>query len=51
MLHARKLSFLHPKTGKTLTIEAPIPADMRVLIAEFRKWAPGRKFDNRERFY
>lgn len=40
MLHAWKLSFLHPKTGKTLTLEAPIPADMLALIAAFRKWAP-----------
>lgn len=47
MLHAWKLSFLHPKTGKTLTIEAPIPADMAALIAEFRKWAAGNGFDNR----
>ena len=47
MLHAWKLSFLHPKTGKTLTLEAPIPADMRSLIAEFRKWTPGREFDSR----
>lgn len=42
MLHAWTLSFLHPKTGKPLTIEAPIPADMRALIAEFRKWASGK---------
>jgi len=37
MLHAWKLSFFHPKTGKTLTIEAPLPEDMTALIAEFRK--------------
>jgi len=40
MLHAWKLSFLHPKTGKNLTLEAPIPADMRALIPKFRELAP-----------
>ena len=40
MLHAWKLSFLHPKTGKTLAVEAPIPADMRELISKFRRSAP-----------
>ena len=24
-LHARKLSFVHPKTGKRLTVECPLP--------------------------
>ncbi|WP_319521154.1 RluA family pseudouridine synthase [uncultured Desulfosarcina sp.] len=47
MLHAWKLTFLHPKTGKTLTVEAPVPADMSALIAEFRRWTPTREFDNR----
>lgn len=28
-LHARALTFRHPKTGKTLTIEAPLPDDMK----------------------
>lgn len=27
MLHAAKLSFIHPRTGKVLALEAPLPAD------------------------
>jgi 23S rRNA pseudouridine1911/1915/1917 synthase len=33
-LHAWRLTFKHPSTGKDLSIEAPIPADMRILAAE-----------------
>lgn len=33
MLHAWKISFTHPVTGKTLAIEAPIPDDMRRCIS------------------
>ncbi len=32
LLHARRLSFSHPATGKILTIEAPIPGDMTPFI-------------------
>jgi 23S rRNA pseudouridine1911/1915/1917 synthase len=32
-LHAAKLSFEHPVTGKTVECEAPLPADMRELLA------------------
>ncbi len=32
MLHAWKLTCLHPKDGKTLAFEAPIPDDMRRII-------------------
>jgi 23S rRNA pseudouridine1911/1915/1917 synthase len=31
-LHAELLGFSHPRTGKTLRFESPIPADMAVLI-------------------
>lgn len=31
MLHAWKLSFPHPETGETLSFEAPIPDDFRVI--------------------
>ena len=33
-LHAWRLTFRQPTTGKELTIEAPIPGDMRALAAE-----------------
>lgn len=33
MLHAEKLSFIHPKTGKRVTFQDPIPEDMEKVIA------------------
>ena len=27
LLHAKELSFVHPRTGKTLKLSAPLPAD------------------------
>lgn len=33
MLHAAKLSFIHPATGQPMTFEAPLPPDMRELVA------------------
>lgn len=32
MLHAAKLSFVHPTSGETMTFEAPVPADMQAVI-------------------
>jgi hypothetical protein len=29
MLHARELSFVHPRTQKKMNFEAPLPADFR----------------------
>ena len=31
-LHATKLSFVHPKTGKAFTIESPLPEDLKGVI-------------------
>lgn len=33
MLHAAKITFLHPETGKPLDIEAPMPDDMKRIIS------------------
>lgn len=35
LLHAWKLTFLHPKTGETITIEAPLPEDMKRVISRY----------------
>jgi 23S rRNA pseudouridine1911/1915/1917 synthase len=35
-LHARRLKFEHPHDGRSLVIEAPIPADMQAVLDEFR---------------
>jgi 23S rRNA-/tRNA-specific pseudouridylate synthase len=32
MLHAAKLSFVHPTTGEVMTFEAPVPQDMQAVI-------------------
>jgi 23S rRNA pseudouridine1911/1915/1917 synthase len=37
MLHAEHLVLMHPKTGKTLDLTAPPPADFRKMLAELRK--------------
>ena len=35
-LHAERLEFLHPKSGKTVAFESPLPEDMRGVIAQLR---------------
>ena len=37
-LHARRLKFAHPETGKILEIEAPLPADMQAVLNELRNY-------------
>ncbi len=36
MLHARELSFVHPRTGKEMSFEAPLPADFREALKLLR---------------
>jgi 23S rRNA pseudouridine1911/1915/1917 synthase len=36
MLHARRLDFQHPVSGRTMTIEAPLPADFQELLDHFQ---------------
>ncbi len=38
MLHARRLGFFHPKTGKWVEFEAPWPEDFRKAIERLRQW-------------
>ncbi len=40
-LHAYRLSFRHPDDGRVLRFEAPLPNDMRELIARLRSSRPG----------
>jgi len=35
-LHAHRLSFLHPSTGRRLTFESPLPSDFADLLAQLR---------------
>lgn len=41
-LHARTLGFVHPRTGKEMDFESPVPSDMTALI---EKWRNYRKSD------
>lgn len=36
-LHAAKIEFLHPKTGKLMTFESPVPAEMKTMIEQAEK--------------
>jgi 23S rRNA pseudouridine1911/1915/1917 synthase len=38
-LHAHQLSFVHPTTGRPVTFEAPIPADLDELLGRLRRTA------------
>ena len=40
MLHSHRLSFVHPRTGRKLTKEAPWPADFEATAAALRKAGP-----------
>jgi len=37
MLHAQHLAFIHPRTGKVQSCEAPYPADFSMALARLRK--------------
>lgn len=45
MLHARRLSFVHPDGGRAVDFEAPIPRDMAELLAALRRFDSGGKAD------
>jgi 23S rRNA pseudouridine1911/1915/1917 synthase len=39
-LHAQRLGFVHPITGETVVVEAPVPADFEELLSRLRReWA------------
>lgn len=41
-LHARTLGFVHPRTGKEMFFEAPIPPDMSAMIDKWRVYSAAR---------
>jgi len=41
MLHARELSFIHPRTDKEMNFESPLPEDFRIALKCLRR--PGRR--------
>ena len=38
-LHARTLGFVHPRTGKNVRFDSPLPSDMAALISKWRQYA------------
>jgi 23S rRNA pseudouridine1911/1915/1917 synthase len=36
-LHARELSLVHPRSGRAMTWRAPLPGDMKRLVAALRR--------------
>ena len=44
-LHAKSLSFDHPFTGKRLSFDSPIPADMQQLIEKWRNYIANRELE------
>jgi 23S rRNA pseudouridine1911/1915/1917 synthase len=37
-LHALKLQFRHPKTGRNVTVEAPLPNDLKKVLTRLKLW-------------
>lgn len=37
-LHAWRLRFQHPRSGEPVSIEAPLPKDLRAVLNQLRKW-------------
>jgi len=40
-LHAARLEFPHPKTGKLLELEAPLPAELEEFLSRLENPQPG----------
>jgi 23S rRNA pseudouridine1911/1915/1917 synthase len=38
-LHAARITFVHPTTGESMTLEAPLPPDLRAVVEGLRKVA------------
>ena len=49
-LHAHTIAFIHPKSGKRIELEAPIPADMVSLIEALEKIPPAPVVTKKGRF-
>jgi 23S rRNA pseudouridine1911/1915/1917 synthase len=47
-LHAFSLGFIHPKTGKELYFEAPLPDDMKQVMEKWRNYSINKGLTNEE---
>jgi 23S rRNA pseudouridine1911/1915/1917 synthase len=44
-LHAKKLSFVHPKTKKWVEFESELPGDMKALIEKWRAYVNNKPLE------
>jgi len=44
-LHAKTLGFTHPKTGKWMEFECPLPEDMEMVLDKWRVYVKAKSFD------
>jgi 23S rRNA pseudouridine1911/1915/1917 synthase len=42
-LHARTLGFVHPTTGKALSFDSPLPAEMEEVVQKWRHYVEHQK--------
>lgn len=47
-LHARTLDIDHPRTGKRMHFESPVPADMEAVLAKWRVYTGARPMEDDE---
>ena len=47
-LHARLLEIDHPTTGKRMTFESPLPADMQSVLEKWRTYTNARPLEDDE---
>ena len=40
-LHAKTLGFIHPRTGKPIRFDSPLPEDMTALMDKWRAYSGG----------
>ena len=40
-LHAKTLGFIHPRTGKPIRFDSPLPEDMTALMDKWRSYSGG----------
>jgi len=45
-LHARSLEFRHPRTGKVMSFDSPMPDDMQQVIEKWREYTRNRTNEN-----
>ena len=47
-LHAKTLGFVHPRSGKLVHFDSPIPSDMQELIEKWRKYSENMPLEEEE---